>query len=109
MIKIFYDGINSREQIFCSKEPSIDLTSIVKDIIEKVINNGDNALKEYALKFDKVSLSLLLVSKQEIDDAFNKVDKEFLDILERAKQNIWEFHLSKSVTVLKSKSKTAWF
>ncbi|MBE5736943.1 MAG: histidinol dehydrogenase [Clostridiales bacterium] len=93
MIKIFYDGINSREQIFCSKEPSIDLTSIVKDIIENVINNGDNALKEYALKFDKVSLSSLLVSKQEIDDAFNKVDKEFLDILERAKQNIWEFHL----------------
>ena len=93
MIKIFYDGVNSREQIFCAKEPSFDVTAIVKDIIENVVNNGDNALKEYALKFDKVSLSSLLVSKEEIDDAFNKVDKEFLDILERAKQNIWEFHL----------------
>ena len=92
MIKIFYDGVNTREQIFCAKEPSFDVTAIVKDIIENVIKNGDCALKEYALKFDKVSLSSLLVSKEEIDDAINSVDKEFLDILERAKQNIWEFH-----------------
>ena len=92
MIKIFYDGVNTREQIFCAKEPSFDVTAIVKDIIENVIKNGDDALKEYAYKFDKVSLSSLLVSKEEIDDAINSVDKEFLDILEKAKQNIWEFH-----------------
>ena len=92
MIKIYYDGVNSREQIFSVVEPTFDVTGIVKEVIENVVNNGDKALYEYALKFDKANLDTLAVSKQEIEDAVNSIDKEFLDILKRAKQNIWEFH-----------------
>lgn len=92
MIKIYYDGVNSREQIFSVVEPTFDVTGIVKEVIENVVNNGDKALYEYALKFDKANLDTLAVSKQEIEDAVNSIDKEFLSILKRAKQNIWEFH-----------------
>lgn len=92
MIKIFKDGINTREEIFSVVTPKVDVEKIVDDIIENVKANGDKALFEYAYKFDKASLSGLEVSKEEILDAVNSVDKEFLEILKRAKQNIWEFH-----------------
>ena len=92
MIKIFKDGINTREEIFSVVTPKVDVEKIVDDIIENVKSNGDKALFEYAYKFDKASLSSLEVSKEEILDAVNSVDKEFLEVLKRAKQNIWEFH-----------------
>ena len=92
MIKIFKDGINTREEIFSVVTPKVDVEKIVDDIIENVKANGDKALFEYAYKFDKASLSSLEVSKEEILDAVNSVDKEFLEVLKRAKQNIWEFH-----------------
>lgn len=92
MIKIYYDGVNTREQIFSVVEPSFDVTAIVSEIIENVKKTGDKALFDYALKFDKVELSSLLVTKEEIEEAVNSVDKEFLEILKKAKQNISEFH-----------------
>ena len=92
MIKIFKDGINTREEIFSAIEPKVDVEKIVSDIIENVKINGDKALFEYALKFDKASLTSLEVTKQEILDAVNSVDKEFLEVLKKAKQNIGEFH-----------------
>ena len=92
MIKILKDGVNTREEIFSVVTPKVDVEKIVEDIIENVKTNGDKALFEYALKFDKATLSSLEVTKEEIDSAVNSVDEEFLQVLKRAKQNIWEFH-----------------
>ncbi|MBE7081368.1 MAG: histidinol dehydrogenase [Clostridiales bacterium] len=92
MIKVLKEGVNTREEIFCPNEVKIDVEQIVSDIIENVIKNGDKALLEYALKFDKVNLTSLEVSKEEIESAVKNADKEFLRILNRAKQNIYEFH-----------------
>ena len=92
MIKIFKDGINTREEIFSVVSPKVDVEKIVAEVIENVKSNGDKALFEYALKFDKASLDSLEVTKEEISQAVKCVDKEFLEVLKRAKQNIWEFH-----------------
>jgi len=92
MIKVLKEGVNSREEIFCPNEIKVDVEQIVSQIIDNVIKNGDKALYEYALKFDKANLTSLEVSKQEIENAVNSADKEFLRILDRAKQNIFEFH-----------------
>ncbi len=92
MIRIFKEGINTREEIFSVVEPKFDVEKIVDDIIENVKEQGDKALFEYAYKFDKATLSSLEVSKEEVLEAVNSVDKEFLEVLKRAKQNIWEFH-----------------
>lgn len=92
MIKILKEGVNTREEIFSVVEPKMDVEKIVDDIIENVKINGDKALFEYALKFDKASINSLEVTKEEIDNAVNSVDKKFLEVLKRAKQNIWEFH-----------------
>ena len=43
-------------------------------------------------KFDKADLTELLVSEDEIDEAVSSVEPEFIRVLERAAQNIREFH-----------------
>ena len=92
MIKILKEGVNTREEIFCPNQVKMNVEEIVSQIIDNVIKNGDKALFEYALKFDKANLTSLEVTKAEIDLALESADKEFLRILNRAKQNIYEFH-----------------
>ena len=65
---------------------------IVSGVIENVKINGDSALFEYCEKFDGAKLSALEVSKEEIDSAYEKEDKEFLATIELAKKNIHHFH-----------------
>lgn len=64
----------------------------VKGIIEKVIAEGDRALIEYTQQFDHVSLSSLKVSEEELNQAIAKVDQEFIQYMEEAKDNIIFYH-----------------
>ncbi len=65
---------------------------IVSDIIAEVRKNGDKALKMYSEKFDKTSLDSFEVSEEEINEAYQVVGEKFLEILEKAKANIYNFH-----------------
>ncbi len=65
---------------------------IVSGVIENVKQNGDKALFEYCEKFDGAKLETLEVSKEEIDLAYQKENKEFLSTIELAKNNIHKFH-----------------
>lgn len=92
MIKIYeYSGINN-DEIFDRSNPTGDVSEIVSGIIEDVKLNGDAALYKYCEKFDKAKLSSLEVSAEEIEEAFNAVEPEFIEILEKAAKNIREFH-----------------
>ena len=92
MIKILkYSEVNN-EEIFARQNDTDNVEKIVSDIISDVKTNGDNALFKYAKEFDKASLTSLQVSKEEIENAFKTIDKEFIRILERAAENIREFH-----------------
>lgn len=66
--------------------------AIVADIIRNVRENGDKALKEYSLKFDKAEINNLRVTQEEIDSAYENEDKALIETLELAKKNIWNFH-----------------
>ncbi len=92
MIKIFKYGEVQNSEIFARVVPEFDVTSIVTDIIENVKTNGDKALFEYCLKFDKANLDSLEVSREELADAMNKVEPEFIKVLEKAAANIKKFH-----------------
>lgn len=92
MIKIMEYGAVSTEEIFARGEAEYDVGEIVADIIENVKQNGDKALLEYCEKFDKARLSTLEVSAEEIDEAFAVVEPRFIDILNRAAENIRRFH-----------------
>lgn len=65
---------------------------IVKEIISTVKNGGDAALKAYTEKFDRVLLSSLAVTTAEIEEAYNQVSVEMVDIIKEAAGNIRSFH-----------------
>ena len=92
MITILKYGEVSMDQVFARVTPSVNVESIVSEIIENVRKNGDKALFEYCEKFDKAKLTSLLVSQEEIDEAVSSVDPAFLTILEKAAANIRHFH-----------------
>ena len=92
MIKIMRFGEVSPSEIFARVTPKTDVSGIVADIIENVRKSGDKALFEYTEKFDKASLSSLLVTKEEIEEAVASVEPEFIKILEKAASNIRKFH-----------------
>lgn len=92
MIKIYKYGEVSNEKIFARENISANVEGTVSEIIENVKQNGDKALFEYCLKFDKADLQSLEVSSEEIEEAFASVDKEFIEILKEAAENIKTFH-----------------
>ncbi len=92
MIKILKFGEVKNEDIFARVEPAVNVEDIVKDIIDNVKARGDAALFEYNEKFDNAHLDQLLVSPEEIDEALNQVEPEFVEILKKAAANIRKFH-----------------
>lgn len=64
----------------------------VKEIIADVRDRGDDALREYTLKFDKTEVRELAVSQDEFDEAEKLVSEEYKAILRRSAQNIAAFH-----------------
>lgn len=92
MIKIYKYGEVSNNEIFKRSEALNDVSDIVKEIIENVIENKDKALIEYSEKFDKVKLTNIEVSKEEIDEALTLVEPKFLEILKKAAVNIEKYH-----------------
>ena len=92
MIKIYNYGQVSDAEIFARENIAANVEDVVAQIIANVIANGDKALFDYAAKFDKVQLSSLEVTQEELDSAFAAVEPEFLDILRAAAANIRAFH-----------------
>ncbi|MBQ6153796.1 MAG: histidinol dehydrogenase [Ruminococcus sp.] len=92
MIKILdFDKVAAKE-IFSRVEPAFDVEEIVSGIIANVRQNGDSALINYTEKFDGVKLSAVQLSQEEMIEALDQTDPEFLRILERAAENIRKFH-----------------
>lgn len=98
MIDIMNYSIENKEKILMelkirNNTKEEDKLNIVKDILKNIREYGDEALRKYTLKFDNILLEEFSVSKEEIKEAFNKVDDSFIDAIKEAKQNIEQYHL----------------
>ena len=92
MIKILdYEQVKI-EDIFIRNDKAADITAAVEKIISDVRENGDRALREYALKFDGAVLDNLEVTEEEIEDAFAAVDPALIEVIKKAAENIREYH-----------------
>lgn len=69
-----------------------EIRTVVEEVIQTVINNGDQALVDYALKFDQVSLDRLYIDEDEINTLANSIDRTEKRSLEIAFNNIHKFH-----------------
>ena len=68
--------------------------STVNEIIENVKQNGDKALFEYTLKFDKFSLNAdnIVVTREEIEEAYKSMDEKLVEVIRHSAANIRSFH-----------------
>lgn len=65
---------------------------LVADIINNIIENGDVALKEYSVKFDKLESDHIKLTEEEIKAACDKVPEDLKQALQNAYNNIYKFH-----------------
>ena len=66
----------------------------VTAIIDTVRKNGDEAVFSYTKQFDGADICAdnLVVTKEEIDEAYKTVDPTLLDVIRKALVNIREYH-----------------
>jgi len=75
-----------------------DLENLVKNIIERVKDAGDNAIREFSEKYDGFAPGSLKVENEAIAAATKKVPEELKAAIEVARLNIEKFHLLPSDT-----------
>lgn len=83
------------------KRPALDVTTLfdtVQNVLNEVRSEGDAAVKRYEEKFDKVTLSGLQVSEEEIKEARELVSEDLKQAIRTAKANIEKFHASQRFT-----------
>ncbi|MCC8067173.1 MAG: histidinol dehydrogenase [Clostridiales bacterium] len=66
----------------------------VKEIVQTVKEKGDTAVFEYTRQFDKVEInaSNVRVTKEEIAEAYEKVDQDLLTVIRKSLVNIRSYH-----------------
>lgn len=69
-----------------------DVNIVVQEILKNVKENGDKAVLDYTRKFDCETMESIIVTEEEIKNAYKKVDNEFIEALKLSKANITEFH-----------------
>ena len=68
--------------------------SAVAEILLNIKTKGDEALFEYTKNFDKadINASNIVVTKEEIEEAYTLVDPALVDVIRKALKNIKEYH-----------------
>ena len=95
-IKLTNESKNQILENLLKRSPSqyTEYEATVNDIISNVRNNKNKALFEYTEKFDgyKLTEENILVTREEIDEAYKALDPELIDVLKEAAENIRDFH-----------------
>lgn len=92
MIKIMDYSKTSNEEIFYRGMAASGVEDIVAEIISDVRKNKDAALFKYCKKFDNTDTDKLEVTQEEIDEAFASVDPHFIEVIKKARENIYNYH-----------------
>ena len=72
------------------------ITEIVRSIIKGVKENGDDAVREYTVRFDGGVPKKSVIEKEELQSYLDKVDERFKTAIINAQNNIYNFHLRQS-------------
>ena len=75
-----------------SEEDINNIISTVNDILIDIKENKDHAILSYTEKFDGVKLDTMLVSDEEINQAYDEIDDSLIEALKSAAANIKKFH-----------------
>lgn len=95
MLKIMGAGDSALDSFLRRAGTGLEkVTGEVAPIINQVREKGDRALVEFTRRYDGAEISNgdLQVEKREIEEAYNLVEPEFLEVLRQSMNNIKEFH-----------------
>lgn len=98
MKKIFLDEKSKKDikNNLIKRNPASysEYESVVREIVENVKKNGDTALLEYENKFDCsfTTADNMIVSSDEMEDAYRNTDENLIRIIRKSKSNIEKFH-----------------
>ncbi|MEZ8737807.1 MULTISPECIES: histidinol dehydrogenase [unclassified Vibrio] len=96
MRTVVWQSLSESQQDSVLERPAItegaNITATVSDVIAKVRNEGDAALKKLTAKFDGVTPESIRVSSGEIEEACARLTPEMKQALEQAYSNIANFH-----------------
>ncbi|TKC65402.1 histidinol dehydrogenase [Pedobacter hiemivivus] len=99
-MKIYsYKDLTKQEvESICLRQLEDDVTILerVESIVDRVKTEGDQALFDYALAFDKVQLQQLFIEKEEINSIAATIPTEAKAAIDTAYRNIKAFHASQS-------------
>lgn len=76
-----------------SGETDSKIVEIVSSIIQGVKEGGDEAVREYTVRFDGSVPKKTVITKEELSAYYDEVDEEFKTAITNAKNNIYDFHL----------------
>lgn len=84
----------------CSRSIADDnlVKSRTEEIIERVKNEGDTALLNYAKTFDKIKLEALYIGKDELAEIAKAIPSDVKAAIDNAYKNIYTFHASQLKT-----------
>lgn len=83
------DGVSIKRSI---EAGTSEQQAVVKEVISDIRACGDEALREYTERFDRVLLDSFEVTEKELNDAYQLVDQNFISIVQEAAENIRSFH-----------------
>lgn len=86
---------NKKEWPLLCQRPQLEtdfLEGTVKNILNRVKQSGDAALRELSLQFDKVNIQQLQVSQEEMKQAVAETPTELKEAIQLAVSNIQKFH-----------------
>ena len=69
------------------------VVEIVTNIINSVKEQGDDAVREFTVRFDGSVPKKTVISKEELNSYLDMVDEDFKSALINAKNNIYDFHM----------------
>lgn len=71
--------------------PSVDVPRVVREVIESIRKDGDEAVRKYSEKFDKWSPESFKLSLSDIEAAIANCPKQTLDDIKEVQQNVQFF------------------
>lgn len=92
---IRYPAKSDWKELTCRPSLNIEtLFNTVDEVLNHIKAEGDNAVKDYEAKFDKVDLKSLIVTDDEIAEAENLISDQLKEAVALASSNIRTFHES---------------
>lgn len=97
MSKIIYANKNTNLEDNISQHKANNnshVASTVKNIIQNIKTEGNEALFRYTKEFDSLTLNenTAIFSKKEIDQAYNNTEKKLRDVIKRSYNRVYKFH-----------------